>query len=274
MRLPALLSAEEVRVKVRSRQAVRRAVRAGLLVDPRKCAHCGALGMVEAHHEDPKRLIDGQKAEIVRVVWLCKGCYEPTRQAQLRDYRRRRRERLMAALPPGKPFDYLTVFPLTWQAIEERRIYRPPAEAKKSAREIKRLVRERVGRAPRPKLVTREERNMRARARLEVRKRVKSPDRCGECGTAGQVMAYIADYTRPVESVRWLCRPCMEPLIQARLKALRSSERTAPASATASAASPVAPAPYCAWCRKEPGGHFQWCVYAPDSTNMRHIRPT
>ena len=47
--------------------AVRRALRAGLLVRPDNCAACRRVGKVEAHHFDYAKPLD--------VVWFCKPCH-------------------------------------------------------------------------------------------------------------------------------------------------------------------------------------------------------
>jgi hypothetical protein len=35
------------------------------------------------------------------------------------------------------------------------------------------------------------------------------PLACSVCGAGGKIEAAVGDHTRPVETVRWLCRPCM-----------------------------------------------------------------
>lgn len=61
-----------------AKQAVRAAVRAGLLVRPGRCQACGQAGKVEAHHQDYTR--------VLAVVWLCPICHKRAdRERQMRE---------------------------------------------------------------------------------------------------------------------------------------------------------------------------------------------
>lgn len=51
----------------RAQQAVRRAIKRGLLVRPDRCEKCDVECKPDAHHEDYTRPLD--------VEWLCKPCH-------------------------------------------------------------------------------------------------------------------------------------------------------------------------------------------------------
>jgi hypothetical protein len=50
-----------------AQQAVKRALKKGVLVKPDCCEQCGGSGMLHAHHNDYEKQLD--------VVWLCVPCH-------------------------------------------------------------------------------------------------------------------------------------------------------------------------------------------------------
>lgn len=57
----------ENRDKIRAREAVKRALRKGVLRKPDNCQRCGNLARVQAHHHDYAKQLD--------VEWICQGCH-------------------------------------------------------------------------------------------------------------------------------------------------------------------------------------------------------
>ena len=66
-RTEAYLETEAGKLKHKCRCKLNAALRAGKIHKPSKCATCGSVGYVEAHHADYSKPFD--------VLWLCRSCH-------------------------------------------------------------------------------------------------------------------------------------------------------------------------------------------------------
>jgi hypothetical protein len=60
-------SDEELRIKYRARERVRRALKNGTMIKPINCETCSSQMNLQAHHEDYK--------DPLMVMWLCRSCH-------------------------------------------------------------------------------------------------------------------------------------------------------------------------------------------------------
>lgn len=61
-------SSRENRKQRNAHAGIYRAIRRGLMIKPKRCQECGAVGIIYGHHDDYDRPLD--------VIWLCPRCHK------------------------------------------------------------------------------------------------------------------------------------------------------------------------------------------------------